>query len=292
MKTYKILAFIILFFLILIGLFLIYLALNQKSETPTDEDVSFEEACGNMWFSMSSCPYEGAARCDGYNSLGQRKLHICYPNGYVNKDSEGNYHLCGTGWLDTTVACYCGDNYCLDGESTANCPQDCGSNCGDGACNGTETAASCAQDCASCGDGICSQSETSFSCPQDCASCGDGTCNNSETPTTCPQDCGTCGNLICDSTETVVICPSDCVNNLPVTSVSEYSKYSRLFLGISLILLGVILFRIGFVFRFFSIQMLGFIEQIAISKLIIPENKVKKKNKFRNSRNFFEKRFR
>lgn len=96
---------------------------------------------------------------------------------------------------------WCGDGSCNGNETTASCPQDCGTLCGDGVCNGTESYATCPQDCAVCGDGICAGftlGENCKSCAQDCpclgpnckkGCCGDGQCTGNETPTSCPVDC-------------------------------------------------------------------------------------------------------
>ncbi|XXF78164.1 hypothetical protein P2318_34750 [Myxococcaceae bacterium GXIMD 01537] len=94
---------------------------------------------------------------------------------------------------------YCGDGYCGVGESSYNCPSDCGSTpyCGDGMCNGSETSYTCSADCGApapyCGDGTCNGSETSASCPQDCGGgggyCGDGVCVYPETRVNCRVDC-------------------------------------------------------------------------------------------------------
>lgn len=69
---------------------------------------------------------------------------------------------------------FCGDGACNGGESTATCPQDCGSSCGDGVCNGGETSGNCPEDCGGggggwCGDGTCSFDEgLACNCEVDC----------------------------------------------------------------------------------------------------------------------------
>ncbi len=74
----------------------------------------------------------------------------------------------------------CGNDYCETGETSKNCPNDCGTledfeewdpYCGDEACSSDETEQSCALDCipqAFCGDGACSNMETSVNCPSEC----------------------------------------------------------------------------------------------------------------------------
>ena len=67
--------------------------------------------------------------------------------------------------------CACGNGVCEPAleESTATCPQDCGSRCGDGACNGPETSDTCYGDCGYCGNGMCDLDEIArMSCPADC----------------------------------------------------------------------------------------------------------------------------
>jgi alpha-tubulin suppressor-like RCC1 family protein len=67
--------------------------------------------------------------------------------------------------------CACGNASCEAtlGETTATCPEDCGSACGDAACNGVETGDSCYADCGSCGNAVCEESEvTALGCCQDC----------------------------------------------------------------------------------------------------------------------------
>jgi hypothetical protein len=105
------------------------------------------------------------------------------------------------------VAPRCGDGVCTAtaDESSATCPEDCGSRCGDGAVNGTEEcegtqAQACppgqlgtrtCTDChfvgtcvaSRCGDGVCTAAanETTATCPGDCgSSCGDGVVNGTE----------------------------------------------------------------------------------------------------------------
>lgn len=68
---------------------------------------------------------------------------------------------------------FCGDGMCNNGESSATCPQDCGSSCGDGVCNGGETSGNCPEDCGGgggfCGDGTCSFDEgLACNCEVDC----------------------------------------------------------------------------------------------------------------------------
>jgi len=86
------------------------------------------------------------------------------------------------------VAIICGDGRCSDGETSYNCPYDCGML----PCTGCESSVVC-------GDGYCdfSRGESCSSCPYDCGSCapknycGDGICDlNTESQYTCPQDCG------------------------------------------------------------------------------------------------------
>ncbi|NUQ74587.1 MAG: hypothetical protein HUU21_13615 [Polyangiaceae bacterium] len=112
----------------------------------------------------------------------------------------------------------CGDLLCHEGETPANCIQDCPPVCGDGACNGGETSASCSQDCGACGDGQCDGGETIANCPQDCKPvCGDGECNGNETTQSCAMDCPpVCGDGACNGDETAQSCAMDCSCAHPV----------------------------------------------------------------------------
>ena len=97
--------------------------------------------------------------------------------------------------LDLYPQCMsCGNGACEPGlgETSSNCPADCGPTtyCGDHICNGSETSYSCPGDCGPpptyCGDGVCNGSETSYSCPGDCGSgCYAYPCPCS-TPYACP----------------------------------------------------------------------------------------------------------
>ncbi len=78
----------------------------------------------------------------------------------------------------------------------AGCFEASGPTCGNGQCENGETEANCPQDCdddAECGDGICGEEENQFNCPQDCAVsqmfCGDGVCDGPENEENCPEDC-------------------------------------------------------------------------------------------------------
>ncbi|MDP6944950.1 MAG: NBR1-Ig-like domain-containing protein, partial [Myxococcota bacterium] len=115
--------------------------------------------------------------------------------------------------LDDPVPPSCGDDLCGLGESSANCPADCGvSTCGDGACDTGETPTDCPQDCGSvCGDGVCDDGETAFHCAEDCSACPDSSCNGAETTVDCPEDCGSqCEDGACNGGETSINCPQDC----------------------------------------------------------------------------------
>lgn len=80
----------------------------------------------------------------------------------------------------------------------------------DGICDNGESNANCANDCtaggqAVCGNMICNVGETAQSCSTDCASgganpCGDGTCNpnTGENSTSCPADCVHATEVVCN----------------------------------------------------------------------------------------------
>ena len=136
----------------------------------------------------------------------------------------------------STINCpVCGDGNCDSGETSENCPADCGApppppppppaECPNGTCNvaGGECT-TCPADCnvaACCGNGLCDVAvgETNGNCPADCAApaeCLNGTCNVAGGEcTTCPADCNVavcCGNGVCDVAvgETNGNCPADC----------------------------------------------------------------------------------
>jgi hypothetical protein len=73
----------------------------------------------------------------------------------------------------------CGNGYCEPGlgETSSNCPSDCGPYyyCGDGLCTSGEYAGNCMTDC-HCGNGVCDAGwgETSSTCPGDCSTGGGG----------------------------------------------------------------------------------------------------------------------
>lgn len=114
----------------------------------------------------------------------------------------------------------CGDKFCGEGETCAECDYDCGPcevNCGDGQCVPGETCASCAGDCGkcsnTCGNGSCEPVESCAICAADCGSCelncGDGACGNGETCDSCPDDCGNCFEGNCDPYTSVQCKPGD-----------------------------------------------------------------------------------
>lgn len=103
----------------------------------------------------------------------------------------------------------CGDKFCGEGETCAECEYDCGPcevNCGDSLCVPGETCASCPGDCGkcsnTCGNGSCEPVEDCASCAADCGNCelncGDKLCGNGETCDSCPDDCGKCFEGDCD----------------------------------------------------------------------------------------------
>ena len=70
----------------------------------------------------------------------------------------------------------CGNGVCGAGESSSNCPGDCGS----------------PPPATYCGDGNCDSGEDSANCPADCVVapyCGDGNCDSDEDYRTCDEDC-------------------------------------------------------------------------------------------------------
>lgn len=84
----------------------------------------------------------------------------CWTGSYWNAVYCTPLELCPNGTCDTGA-----------GESSWNCPQDCGPPCGDGICNGYENSSSCPQDCGGgpqCGNGICEAGEAPPQC--DCQS--------------------------------------------------------------------------------------------------------------------------
>jgi hypothetical protein len=109
----------------------------------------------------------------------------------------------------------CGNAKCEQGETKANCPQDCGacatacvnldcgtvSGCPGKVCGGCGAALKCQNNLCTkgeplCGDGSCDGNETAQSCAKDCAGstkevCGNGKCETNETTKTCPKDCTT-----------------------------------------------------------------------------------------------------
>jgi hypothetical protein len=114
----------------------------------------------------------------------------------------------------------CGDKFCGEGETCADCDYDCGPcevNCGDGQCVPGETCASCPGDCGkcsnTCGNGSCEPVESCAICAADCGSCelncGDGACGNGETCDSCPDDCGKCFEGNCDPYTSVQCKPGD-----------------------------------------------------------------------------------
>ncbi|MFH1531259.1 MAG: trypsin-like serine protease [Pseudomonadota bacterium] len=139
----------------------------------------------------------------------------------------------------------CGDGACGQGETAANCPQDCGDGggCGgityEGCCDGdvlkycegdqiTEgacEAGTCGWDASgqfyNCG--MSGGADPSGAYPKACGTgpvCGDGSCDAGETASSCPADCGTvgpiCGDGSCDAGETATSCPADCGGAGPV----------------------------------------------------------------------------
>ena len=67
----------------------------------------------------------------------------------------------------------------------------CGTNCGNGNCEGGETSENCPIDCGYCGDGVCGIVESYDTCPKDCfPACGNSTCDPpGEDEFSCPEDC-------------------------------------------------------------------------------------------------------
>jgi V8-like Glu-specific endopeptidase len=137
----------------------------------------------------------------------------------------------------------CGNGACETGESSANCPGDCGGSDScqgiiyQGCCEG-ETVKWCDDgqlkvvDCTAVGKPKCgwNASISVYDCGTDggtdpsgaylkaCGGttspvCGNGTCENGESEVSCPADCTTgpvCGNGTCESGETSASCAADC----------------------------------------------------------------------------------
>jgi hypothetical protein len=158
---------------------------------------------------LSACAVDDPAASTGEHSLQANDDPSCVcPPVEARLPGDGKEEGGKGGGGDEGALCRegcerCWDGVCNNGETSANCPQDCGSPgwCGDGSCNGSESQWTCPTDCGSppgwCGDGACNGSETQGSCPLDCAPpvCGDCFCGPGEW-SSCPADCnlppGTC----------------------------------------------------------------------------------------------------
>ena len=144
-------------------------------------------SCVSQWSActkIAACT--GAASCVEDCDGSAACVQACYENA----PSAGQKALA------TLVACaqesecsdspasQCGNGACESGESSGNCPQDCGAptKCGNGSCENGETAQSCPADCKAttkCGNGACEVGETTQSCPADCppsANCVEAKC--------------------------------------------------------------------------------------------------------------------
>ncbi len=149
---------------------------------------------------------------------------------YVEVDCTPSGLICGNGQCVAPGAC--GNGACEPDESSASCPQDCGTVCVPNnvscqgntlvTCDGTGDATTeldcttqglvCARgECKPadvCGNGLCESGEEA-SCAQDCAAvCGNRICENGES-SACPQDCTVCGDQNCGAGE-IDGCPQDC----------------------------------------------------------------------------------
>jgi V8-like Glu-specific endopeptidase len=251
-----------------------YTCVPLASPPPSGEGVCYDlggtATCGNgaceSGETSQNCPQDcgGSAGCDGityegccagetltYCDDGELKTLDCTGSPSCGWKSEAGYYDCGTNGSGDPSGQFpkscggstgpeCGDGKCESGETSQNCPMDCGSAgpvCGDGTCESGETSQSCPADCqapAVCGDGKCQAPETSESCPLDCdlsskPICGDGKCEGTETAGNCPADCNpdqlpNCGNGYCETGETPSKCPDDCSGDNPPECGNGYCE--------------------------------------------------------------------
>ena len=111
---------------------------------------------------------------------------------YVGMSESVEYR--GKAFLFTNLYVYepeivCGDGICGEGETAADCPEDCGGR------------AKKSLTLPACGDDVCEDREDYTTCPEDCPSpavCGNGICEEGETAADCPEDCG---EEVCDGVD-------------------------------------------------------------------------------------------
>ncbi len=184
-------------------------------------DCTFTDADGDIDISLHDS--SGTELCDSTSTSNDEHIDCVAPSDgthYIRVYFDDECNPYDLWWDDVPSPVECGNGLCETGETTCNCPQDCGTSCGDGCCNGGETSSNCCRDCAECcnngdcndgnpcTDDICSngtcQNPPNFSC-------GDGTCDSAcgETRSNCCQDCADCGDGTCDPCEEGR-CPQDC----------------------------------------------------------------------------------